>query len=91
MFSRKILLTLIVTIFVGVLLELWTVNRLSSLGGNLENIGHSQQVLQMENNRLKNQIDETASLQRLSEMAKGLGYIEVKNVTYLSHPNLALK
>ena len=87
--TRKILVVLLLILLSGVILEIWTVNRLASFGSQLNRIEHSKQRIILDNQLLRAQIAERSSLNKASNEAVSLGFKEV-SVQYLSPTRLAL-
>lgn len=88
--SRKILAVLLVLLFLVSLLEIWLVNRLATYGMEISKMQYSAEGLKRENQVLKNQIDEQASLTVNYQKAAELGFESIKNVYYLKSQDIAL-
>ncbi len=88
--SKKILAVLLVLLFLVSLLEIWLVNRLATYGTEISKMQYSAERLKRENQVLKNQIDEQASLTTSYRKATELGFQGVKNVYYLKSQDIAL-
>lgn len=82
-FSRKISILLFFIFFLGGILEIWLVNRLSTYGEEIQKIAKAIEVLKLENQVLKNQIDSRSSLKEIEVEAKKLGFQAVINTKYL--------
>lgn len=88
--TKKILLTLFLILFLGVVLEIWLVNRLSTLGEEISKLQYASEGLRLENQVLKNQIDKLSSLQSISSQVEELGFSKVANIQYLQQRGVAL-
>lgn len=88
--SKKMLFLLIAVVFSLCLLEIWLVNRLSTYGEQISKMQHASQVLSMENQILKNEIDKKTSLNSSLGLVENEGYVPVKNVFVVKSPDIAL-
>lgn len=87
--SRRMLLLLFLVVLVFIILEIWSVNRLSSFGSELSRIEQAKANLTLQNDLLEAQIAESSSLNQASKMAGALGFQNIKDIQYLSLPQLA--
>lgn len=71
------------------LIELWTVNRLSTYGDKIQGLKEAQARLELENQVLENIIAQESSLNVLEKRATLLGFGSVKTFQYLNPQNLA--
>lgn len=79
-FNRKAFGILLIVFLLVVIFEIWMVNRLSLYGEQISRIEKTSSELQMENQILKNTIDEYSSLFEIGKRAKLLGFEAVKNI-----------
>lgn len=89
--KKRILLVIFVLIIPAVVLEIWSVNRLATLGSRINNLEQTKAALSLENQVLENQIAEKSSLTKIEDASKQLGFQKIKSVVYLGPDNLALK
>lgn len=91
--KKKILrITKLLAIVFGVVLvlEVWMVNRLSTYGTKIEELKAIEANLQLENQVLENTIAQKASLKQVELKAVLLGFSSIKNLEYVTFPELAL-
>ena len=72
-----------IVLFIGIFLEIWLVNRLSTYGQKIFQLERSSISLKMENQILINQIDKKASLAEIEKEAINLGFEKKISVEYL--------
>lgn len=65
------------------ILEIWAVNRMSSYGEKINKIEETTTVLRMENQILKNKIDERMSLSRTKGYSTKLGFEKIQKMEYI--------
>lgn len=73
----------------GVILEIWSVNRLASFGEQIDKLEKAQADLRLKNQILKNEIAQKTSLAQSEKYALTLGFEQAKT-QYLQNPSLAL-
>lgn len=89
--KKRILLVIFVLIIPAVVLEIWSVNRLATLGSRINNLEQTKAALTLENQVLANQIAEKSSLSKIEVTSIQLGFQKIKSVVYLGPDNLAYK
>ena len=89
-FSRRILIFLCLPLILGIILEIWLANRLSTSGEEINKLERLAINLRMQNQQLKNQIDEKSSLIFISSQAQKLGFDKISKIQYLKASDLAL-
>lgn len=87
---RKLVLLMSSILLLGAILEIWTVNRLSSFGDQINKLEEAKQELTLENQILSNEIAKKQSLSQVEGYAKSLGFSSSSNVVYLRQEDLAL-
>lgn len=87
--NKKILTVLSVTFLVCLVIEVWTVNRLSSYGAKLNQIKSAQINLELQNQVLENEIAQKTALSYIEKAADSLGFANIKNIEYLNSPVVA--
>lgn len=88
--TRKILFILFLILGLGVILEIWIVNRLSTYGAQISQIERSAGSLRIENQVLKNKLDLKSSIKEIEEKAKEMGFEKIKKVNAILPPDIAL-
>jgi hypothetical protein len=86
---RKFIMTLFVILSLGVILQIWVMNRMATFGEQLTGIEQTKSELTMENQILENQIAQASSLQTIKFYASNLGFRSISKVTYVHTPDLA--
>jgi hypothetical protein len=89
--KKRIFLIIFILIIPAVVLEIWSVNRLATLGSKINTLEQTKAALTLENQVLENQIAQKSSLAEIEDSSKQLGFQKIKSVTYLGPDNLALK
>lgn len=89
-FSKKTFLLGLLLILPFVLLEIWAVNRLSTLGAEINKMETTAASLRLENQVLATQIAKKSALIEIEKSAQLLGFEKVKSVQQVELPNLAL-
>ena len=88
--GKKKVLPLIVTIFlIGIIFELWAVNRLSTDGEKIAKYTREAQQLTLENQLLGDQIAEKSSFYQVALHAHLLGFSDIARVQYIQPLDLA--
>lgn len=87
--KRKIYIVSAILILMAVVVEIWTVNRLATLGQQLSSLDQAKASLTLENQVLENKIAQDSSLQKIESESKDLGLQPTKNIQYLKPSNLA--
>lgn len=88
--TRKILFILFLILILGIILEIWIVNRLSTYGEQISKIENGAAGLRIENQVLKNKLDLKSSLKEIEDRAKEMGFEKIKKVNAIQPPDLAL-
>lgn len=89
--KKRILLIIFILIIPAMLLEIWSVNRLATLGSKISTLEQTKASLTLDNQVLDNQIAEKSSLNQIEVASKQMGFQKIKSITYLGPDNLALK
>lgn len=89
-FSRKIILTLSLVLLIGIILEIWVVNRLSTYGEKISKLEKAAAILKLENQVLKNKVDLKSSIQEIEIRAKEAGFVKINKLQYLLPLDIAL-
>lgn len=87
---KKIFRILSLLLVIVLIVEVWTVNRLSTLGGKIRELKIAKANLEIENQLLESKILEQSSLYFIEEQSYKLGFSNIKDVEYLRTENLAL-
>ena len=87
--KRKIYIVSAVIILMAIIVEIWTVNRLSTFGQELNKLDQQKAALQLNNQVLQNEIAQDSSLQEISNESKNLGLQPIAHIQYLKPSNLA--
>jgi len=72
------------------IIEIWTVNRLSTYGQKISNIEQSKTELTLENQILQDEIAQKSSLSEVEKYATTLGFDSDPKIQYLQNQGLAL-
>ena len=83
---RKVTLSLLVLLPLGVILQIWVSNRLTTFGQEINQIERLRSQLVLENQLLENEIAERSSLKLMKVYATNLGFVSARNIEYLT-PN----
>ena len=75
---------LVVLFLVGVVLEIWTTNRLATYGEQTAKFEESKFRLQLENQILTNEIAQKSSLLELEKQSAKLGLSRIQKIEYLN-------
>ena len=89
--KKRMLLIIFILIIPAVVLEIWSVNRLATLGPKINTLEQAKAKLTLENQVLENEIAQKSSLSEVEDQSKQLGFQRIKSVIYLGPDNLALK
>lgn len=84
--KKIIVISVFITILV-VILEIWALNRLATLGPQLIQIEESSNLLRLENQIFKEEIARKSSYLKIRELSSQLGFHPVKSVQYLKPSN----
>jgi hypothetical protein len=82
--KRRIVIILLIIIIPLVIVQIWTMNRLSTVGHSLAELDKTKAHLELENKVLKNKIAEKRSLYEAEKKAKNLGYEKISKVEYIA-------
>jgi cell division protein FtsL len=74
-----------------VILEIWSVNRLATLGSQINSLESTAAALRLENQVLDDQIAKRSSISRIESEAQLLGFQKVKTISSVKPDGLALK
>lgn len=88
---KKLLFPILLVLILVVILEIWSVNRLATVGTQISKLEKTKSSLILENQTLKNQISTLSSLNTAQDKVKNLGFEKIKNISYLKLNGLALK
>ncbi len=88
--KKRIVLGLCLTLFLGVLLEIWLMNRLSTFGEQIAQLEKTSVELQLENQIIKNEIDQKRSFAEVNRQADYFGFSKEYSIEYLPATSLAL-
>lgn len=86
----KILLPAFIAVLPLVILEIWSVNRLATLGQDIAALDKTKQALVLENQGLENEIAQKSSLSLVESKSRLLGFQKIRAITQIQPPNLAL-
>ncbi len=89
-FNRKIVFFSLFLILPFVILEIWSINRLATLGVEINKMDVTASSLKLENQVLENAIAKKSSLATIEKNAAALGFQKNRNVQKVDVPNLAL-
>lgn len=87
---KKILLFVAILIVSLTVVEIWTMNRLSTYGERISKLEQAKKSLVLENQILENQIAKESSLKSIDAQSKALGFFRVGKVEYIKQTELAL-
>ncbi len=87
--KKRVVLGLGLALLSGVILEIWLVNRLSTNGEQISKLEKTAFELQLENQILKNQIDQKKSISLIEKQAASLGLDRSYQIEYFKPDNLA--
>lgn len=73
----------IVLFILGVVLEVFIVNRLSTYGEKINEIERKKSQLELENSDLKDKLYTKLSLEKISKQASSLGFDSIKKTEYI--------
>lgn len=89
--NRKLVILAALIIVPLVVVEIWTMNRLSTVGEGIAELQASKAHLELENAVLKNKISERKSLFEVEKKSKSLGFEKMSKIEYIENePGLAL-
>lgn len=88
--SRKLVIAAIALVLPFVLLEIWSINRLVTLGVQISTLENTKAALRLENQVLENEIAQKSSLATIESKAKLLGFDKINHLQVVQTPNLAL-
>lgn len=81
--KRKFVILLALVLIPLVILEIWSLNRLSTFGDQINKLEKTKQSLLLENQLLENQISKYSSLLEIEEKSKYYGFDKSPEVEYL--------
>ena len=87
--KRYLILITAAVLFLGLILEIWVMNRLSTFGEQIVKLERSAAELKLENKILENQIAEKSSLRAVKEYSRVLAFTNIKNITYIKPSEVA--
>lgn len=85
---KKFIITLLLLLIPFVVLEIWSLNRLSTLGEQINTLEKTKQALILENQLLENEISNYSSLKEILKKAVIFGFEKSKNIEYFKMVNL---
>ncbi len=88
--QKKYLIFGVLIILPLVLLEIWSVNRLATLGVEINKLEKTASSLKLENQVFQNEIAKRSSLQQVEAESKALGFEKVKTIQQVEPAGLAL-
>ena len=88
--NKKLIGLSLLIILPLVVLEIWSINRLATLGVDINKMNATASSLKLENQVLQNQIAKRSSLETIDNNAKALGFQNIKSVQKVTASNLAL-
>ncbi len=88
--KKRVILSLSIILFLGIVLEIWLVNSLSTYGEQISKLEKTSLDLALENRILKNQLDQKKSMAFIEEQAKKLDMDKSYQVEYLKPIVLSL-
>jgi hypothetical protein len=80
---RKIFTVCLIVLFFSILLEIWSLNRLSNFGEQISNLERTKRQLTLDNQLLQDRISQKASLQKIEKVAKLAGFTDPKSIQYI--------
>lgn len=80
---KKFIITLLLLLIPFVVLEIWSLNRLSTLGEQINTLEKTKQALILENQLLENEISKYSSLKEVSKKATLFGFEKSNNIEFL--------
>ena len=86
---RKLIITLCVVLSLGVLLQIWVMNRMATFGEQLTRIERTKAQLMLENQILENQIAKMSALSTIKVYAANLGFKPISALISVRPPNIA--
>lgn len=88
---KKIIILTLVTITLVAILEIWSVNRLSTYGEEINKLEKTRLALNLENQLIQNEIAKYSALIEIEDYAKFLGFERIHNLEYFKPLDLAAK
>lgn len=82
-FPKKYIILTVMSLFVLILIEIWTSNVVVSFGAKFEDISALKKTLQMENQILENEIAKYSSLSNVATHSASLGFSKIESVQYI--------
>jgi cell division protein FtsL len=89
--NRKVIIFSLALILPFVILEIWSINRLATLGVEINKMDSTASSLRLENQVLENEIAKKSSLTTIEQSADILGFQHIKKVEKIEKPNLAYR
>lgn len=86
--KKKFIITLLLLLIPFVVLEIWSLNRLSTLGEQINTLEKTKQALILENQLLENEISKYSSLKEILKKATLFGFEKSNNIEYFKMVNL---
>ena len=84
LFTKKRLISLFLFLLaIGVILDIWSSNRLATLGDSLIKIDEAKTKLSLENEILQDEVSQGQSLDRVGQYAKLLGFQPIGDIIYI--------
>lgn len=86
---RKIFFCLCLVVFLAIILQVWVMNRLATLGEEIYKIEMTKSSLVLENQILENKLAERSSLQEIKKYANNLGFKPINSVSHITLTEIA--
>ncbi len=81
--KRSLKIIALIVFLSSVILEIWLINRLSSMGGKFNQIKEAQASIEFENQIIENEISSKSSLATTQNLSSRLGFAPtLKNIEY---------
>lgn len=81
---RKFIIILFLLLIPFIVLEIWSFNRLSTLGEQINKLAETHQALILENQILETEISKNSSLNEVSKKAPLFGFEKPANIEYFN-------
>ena len=86
----QIILGVFLMVLFGVVLTIWSVNRLATVGEQIAQIEKTKSSLELENDLLEKRIAEKKSLAQVEQSSKSLGFSKIQKMEYVKDNGIAL-
>lgn len=88
--KRKVILFSLLILLPLVIIEVWSVNRLSTFGEQIVQFEKIKSSLKLENQLLENEISKKSALSNIEREAKAYGFEKITKVEYLTNQKVVL-